>query len=103
MNMTLTDQIKLFDRKIKQNEAQYDLDRKVAKISALSSGNLDKYEYLTDEDLKVKPGPFEIEKAKFEASSLGMAFDVPKKDGTANTAKNESDFNYDSNHKFYIF
>ena len=34
-----------------QNEAQYDLDRKAAKISALSSNNLDKYEYLTGEDL----------------------------------------------------
>ena len=33
-----------------QNEAQYDLDRKAAKISALSSSNLDKYEYLTGED-----------------------------------------------------
>ena len=35
--MTVTDQIKILNRKIKQNEAQYDLDRKVAKISALSS------------------------------------------------------------------
>ena len=34
---------------IMQNEAQYDLDRKAAKISALSSNNLDKYEYLTGE------------------------------------------------------
>ena len=34
-----------------QNEAQYDSDRKAAKISALSSNNLDKYEYLTGEDL----------------------------------------------------
>ena len=34
-----------------QNEAQYDLDRKATKISALSSNNLDKYEYLTGEDL----------------------------------------------------
>ena len=39
-----------------QNEAQYDLDRKAAKISALSSNNLDKYEYLTGEDLGFKPG-----------------------------------------------
>ena len=38
-----------------QNEAQYDLDRKAAKISALSSNNLDKYEYLTGEDLGLKP------------------------------------------------
>ena len=49
--MAVPDQIKILDRKIKQNEAQYDLDRKVAKISALSSENLGKYEYLTGEDL----------------------------------------------------
>ena len=35
--MTVADQIKVLDRKIMQNEAQYDLDRKVAKISALST------------------------------------------------------------------
>ena len=46
--MTVTDKIKVLERKIKQNEAQYDLDRKTAKISALSSGDLDKYEFLTD-------------------------------------------------------
>ena len=39
--MTVTDQIKILDRKIMQNEAQYDLDRKAVKISALSSNNLD--------------------------------------------------------------
>ena len=38
-----------------QNEAQYDLDRKAAKISALSSNNLDKYEYLTGGSLGLKP------------------------------------------------
>ena len=38
-----------------QNEAQYDLDRKAAKISALYSNNLDNYEYLTGEDLGLKP------------------------------------------------
>ena len=43
--MTITDQIKILNEKIMQNEAQYDLDRKAAKISALSlsSNNLDKY------------------------------------------------------------
>ena len=41
--MTVTDQIKNLNRKIKQNEAQYDLDRKAAKMSTLSSNNLDKY------------------------------------------------------------
>ena len=50
--MTVTDQIKILDRKIMQTEAQYDLDRKAAKISALSFNNLDKYEYLTGEDLR---------------------------------------------------
>ena len=68
--MTVTDQIKILNRKIKQNEAQYDLDREVAKISALSSNNLDKYEYLTGEDLGLKPST--VEQAKFEYSPLGM-------------------------------
>ena len=45
--MTLTKQVKILDDKIKANKAQYDLDREVAKISALSSGELEKYEYLT--------------------------------------------------------
>ena len=45
--MTVTDKIKVLERKIKQNEVQYDLGRKTAKISALSSGDLDKYEFLT--------------------------------------------------------
>ena len=40
--MIVADQIKILDRKIKQNEAQYDLDRKAAKISSLSSSDLDK-------------------------------------------------------------
>ena len=53
--MTVTDQIKILDRKIMQNEAQYDLDKKTAKISALSSNDLDKYEYLAGEDLGLKP------------------------------------------------
>ena len=55
-----------------QNEAQYNLDRKAAKISALSSNNLDKYEYLTGEDLGLKPST--IEQAKFEYSPLGKTF-----------------------------
>ena len=55
-----------------QNEVQYDLDRKAAKISALSPNNLDKYEYLTGEDLGLKPNT--IEQARFEYSSLGRIF-----------------------------
>ena len=51
------------------NEAQCNLDRKAAKISALSSNKLDKYEYLTGEDLGLKPSI--IEQTKFEYSPLG--------------------------------
>ena len=61
--MTITDQIKILDQKILQNEAQYDLGRKSAVISARSSNNLDKYEYSTGEDLGLKPST--IEKARF--------------------------------------
>ena len=44
IKMTVADQIKILDRKIMQNEAQYDLGRKWAKISALPSNNLDKHD-----------------------------------------------------------
>ena len=71
--MTVADQIKILDRKIKQNEAQYDLDRKAAKIMAYSSNNLDKNEYLTGEDLDYKPSA--VEKTKFEYSPLDKIFD----------------------------
>ena len=72
--MTITDQIKIFNRKIIQNETQYDLDRKAAKISALSSNNLDKYEYLTGEGLGLKPSS--TEQIKFEYSPLGKTFNM---------------------------
>ena len=55
-----------------QNEAQYNLDRKATKISALSSNNLDKYGYLSGEDLGLKPST--IEQAKIEYSPLGKVF-----------------------------
>ena len=70
--MTITDQIKILDRKIMQNEAQQDLDRKAAKIFALSSNNLDKYEHLTGEDLGLKPST--VERAKFEYSPWDKIF-----------------------------
>ena len=84
--MKITDQIKILDRKIMQNEAQYDLDRKAAKMSALSSNNLDKYEYLTGEDLGLKPST--IEQAKFEYYSLGKTFNK----GLSEDDKNEGLF-----------
>ena len=70
--MTLADKIKVLDDKIKANEAEYNLDREAAKISALSSGKLDKYEYFTGEDLGYKPGV--VEPAKFEYSQLSQVF-----------------------------
>ena len=70
--MTITDQIKTLNKKIKQNKAKYNLDRKVAEISALSSNNLDKYEYLTGEDLGLRPST--VEQVKFEYSPLGKVF-----------------------------
>ena len=70
--MTVTDQIKILNRKIKQNEVKYDLDRKATEISALSSNHLDRYEYLTGEDLGLKAST--VEKEKFEYSSLGKIF-----------------------------
>ena len=66
--MTVLDQIKILYKKNMQNEAQYDLDRKAAKISALSSNNFDKYEYLTGEDLGLKPST--VEQERFEYSPL---------------------------------
>ena len=64
--MTVKDQLKILDRKIRQNKGDYDLYRKNAKIFALSSGKLDKYEYLTGED--------PVQKAKFEYCALGQVF-----------------------------
>ena len=70
--MAVTDQIKITDNKSKANQAQYDLDRLAAKISAYSSGDLRKCEYLTGEDLGYKLSI--IEEAKFEYSPLGNIF-----------------------------
>ena len=70
--MTLTDEIKILDGKIKTNQAHYNLDREAVKISALSSGELDKYEYLSGKDLEYKPGV--IQQTKFEYSPLGKVF-----------------------------
>ena len=126
--MTVTDQIKTLNREITQNEAQHDLDRKA--LSALSSNNLDKHEYLTVEDLGLKSST--VEQAKFEYSPLGKTFNkgldkddqkewlfkrlknvedkneeqlelFSKASRTNRLAKNESDCNYDKKFDFYKF
>ena len=101
--MTLTDERKILDNKIKANQAQYDLGREAAKISALSSKDLlEKYEYLTGEDLGHRPSV--LEKTKFEYSPLGMSLSKSfKKDNVKNIAKTKSDFNYDNKYRFYKF
>ena len=81
--MTLTDELKILDDKIKANQAQYNLGREAAKISALSSKDLlGKYKYLTGEDLSHRPSM--LEKTKFKYSPLGavLADNVKKKTNT---------------------
>ena len=81
--MTLTDELEVLGDKIKANEAQYHLSGEAAKISALSSKDpLEKYEYLTGEDLGHRPSA--LEKTKFEYSPLGavLANNIKKKTNT---------------------
>ena len=70
--MIRKDQIKILDDKIKANNVQYDLDRMNAEMSAYSSGDLPKYEYLTKKDLGYKPDA--VDKVKFEYSPIGKVF-----------------------------
>ena len=72
--MTRKEQNKILDAKIESNINQYKVDRLNAEISAFSSGDLNKYEFLTKKDLKYKPNA--LDKAKFEFSPLGKAFSV---------------------------
>ena len=72
MKMTRKEQVKILNSKIEANKRKYDLDRINAEISAYSSGDLPKYEYLTKKDLGYKPDALEI--VKFEYSPLGKVF-----------------------------
>ena len=66
--MTIEDQIR--DKKL-----QYDINREATKISALSSGKIDKYENLTDKEILPSNQHQIIEQAKFTYSPLGKAFE----------------------------
>ena len=66
--MTINDQIR--DEKL-----QYDINRKAAEISALSSGKIDKYEYLTGKEILPSNQQQIIEQAKFAYSPLGKVFE----------------------------
>ena len=82
--MPRKEQNKILNDKIEANNAQYNLHRMNAKISAYSSGDLPKYEYLTKKDLKYKPDAFE--QAKFEYSPLSKVIT----DGLDKSDRNES-------------
>ena len=69
--MTHKDQIKILNDKIESNSNQYKVDRLNAEISAFSSGDLNKYEFLMRKDFKYKPNA--LNKAKFAFSFLGKA------------------------------
>ena len=70
--MTINDQIK--DEKL-----QYDINREAAEISALSSGKIRKYEYLTGKDILPSNQQQIIEQGKFTFSPLGKAFEKQTK------------------------
>ena len=70
--MTRKEQNKILDDKIESNNNQYKIDRLNAEISAFSSGDLNKYEFLKRIDLNYKPNA--LDKARFEFSPLGRAF-----------------------------
>ena len=71
--ISISEKIKAINNKIKQNNAQYDLDRQTAKISALSSGNVSKHEILTGKDVLPEKDLLEktAELKKIEYSPLG--------------------------------
>ena len=70
--MTRKEQNKILDAKIESNVNQYKVDRLNAEISAFSSGDLNKYEFLKRIDLNYKPNV--LDKARFEFYPLGRAF-----------------------------
>ena len=65
--------------KIRDEKLQYDINREAAKISPLSSGKIDKYDYLTGEEILPYNQQQIIEQAKFTYSPLGKVFEKQKK------------------------
>ena len=70
--MTIEDQIR--DEKLQCN-----INREFAKISALSSGKIDKYEYFTGEEILPSNQQQIIQQADFTYSPLGTAFEKQTK------------------------
>ena len=67
------------DDKIRDEKLQYDINREAANISALSSGKIDKYEYLTGQEILPSDQSRIIEQAKFTYFPLGKAFEKQTK------------------------
>ena len=67
------------DDQNRDEKLQYDINREAAKISALSSGKIDKYEYLTSEEILPSNQKQVMEQAKFTYSPLGKAFEKQRK------------------------
>ena len=65
----------IINDQIRDEKLQHDINRETAKMSALSSGNIQKYEYLTGEDILPSNQQQIIEQAKFTYSPLGKAFE----------------------------
>ena len=72
--MTRKEQNKILNDKIESNVNQYKVDRLNAEISAFSSGDLNKHEFLKRIDLNYKPNA--LDKARFEFSPLGKTFNT---------------------------
>ena len=72
--MTRKEQNEILDAKIESNVSQYKVDRLNAEISAFSSNDLNKYEFLKRVDLNYKPNA--LDKARFEFSPLGQTFNT---------------------------
>ena len=63
------------DEKIRDEKLQYDINREAAKISALSSNKIHKYEYVTGEEILPSINQQIIEQDRFTYSPLGKAFE----------------------------
>ena len=106
--MTLSDELKILDDKIKQIKLSMIQVKKQPKYLLYllkifcKNTNIDWLKDLGHKDLGHRPSV--LEKTKFEYSPLGMSLTKSfKKDNVKNIANRESDFNYDSKHSFYRF
>ena len=87
------------DDKTKYEKVQYNINREVAKISALSSGKIDKYEYLTGEEILPSDQSKIIEQAKSTNSQLVKTFEIQIK---AIEKKEKAKFSFRTFKTYYL-